>query len=93
VIGERTGGGAHPVVFHQITENIVLKIPNRRSINPITKSNLEGIGVIPDVEIENEKAFDYAYRDSLTYVRDKYENKAKYQYLIDEVEQELSRLI
>ncbi len=31
-------------------------IPNQRSISPITKSNWEGIGVIPDLPVDANKA-------------------------------------
>jgi C-terminal processing protease CtpA/Prc len=72
VIGEVTGGGAHPVIVPQITENVRFKIPNRRAINLITQSNWEGTGVMPDVLIKKEKAFDYAYREALNIVKNKY---------------------
>lgn len=86
VIGEVTGGGAHPVMFAQITESIRIRIPNRRSINPITSSNWEGSGVTPDINIDKEKAFDYAYNEALSYVRNKYEDKANFDFLIKEID-------
>ncbi|WP_025025625.1 S41 family peptidase [Caldalkalibacillus mannanilyticus] len=86
VIGEITGGGAHPVTFQQISENIRFRIPNRRSINPITLSNWEGTGVIPDVQLEQEKAFDYAYTEALHIVREKYKDKPHYAFLVTEID-------
>lgn len=35
-------------------------IPTGRAINPVTKTNWEGTGVKPDIEIEASKAFDTA---------------------------------
>lgn len=56
LIGERTGGGAHPVNFYPLDNGIIAKIPIGRAINPITNSNWEGVGVIPDVSIPEENA-------------------------------------
>jgi C-terminal processing protease CtpA/Prc len=92
VIGEITGGGAHPVMFAQITESIRIKIPNRRSISPITHTNWEGTGVIPDIQIEKEKAFDYAYKEALVSVKKKYQNKENYNFLLKEIEDALLHL-
>jgi C-terminal processing protease CtpA/Prc len=86
VIGEVTGGGAHPVIFTQITENVRFKIPNRRSINPITHSNWEGTGVIPDVQMRKEKAFNYAYKEALSLVKIQYDDDQNYQFLIKDIE-------
>lgn len=60
VIGETTGGGAHPVDFIRLPKNYALIVPYAESINPITKSNWEGVGVIPDVKIDKEKALNKA---------------------------------
>jgi C-terminal processing protease CtpA/Prc len=92
VIGEVTGGGAHPVIVPQITENVRFKIPNRRAINPITQSNWEGTGVIPDVMVEMEKAFDYAYKEALNTVRNKYKGNQNYSFLFKEIEESLAMI-
>lgn len=60
VIGETTGGGAHPVDFIRLPKNYALIVPYAESINPITKTNWEGVGVIPDVKIHKEKALNKA---------------------------------
>jgi C-terminal processing protease CtpA/Prc len=49
IIGAPTWGGAHPVQFYRIGEHFFAGIPNSRSISPITLTNWEGSGVIPDV--------------------------------------------
>jgi C-terminal processing protease CtpA/Prc len=86
VIGEVTGGGAHPVIFNQITDNIRFKIPNRETICPITNSNWEGTGVIPDININKEAAFDLAYKEALSIVKQQYINQQDYTFLIKEIE-------
>ncbi len=49
VVGEVTGGGAHPNEFKRLSANFLASIPIGRAINPITKTNWEGTGVQPDV--------------------------------------------
>ncbi|NHK30891.1 MAG: S41 family peptidase [Asgard group archaeon] len=61
IIGETTGGGAHPLDFHSILDLLVLWLPTGRAINPISKTNWEGVGVEPDISVSSEEAFDKAY--------------------------------
>jgi C-terminal processing protease CtpA/Prc len=49
VIGERTWGGAHPMALYRLGDHFFAAIPHSRTISPITRSNWEGSGVIPDV--------------------------------------------
>ena len=51
IVGETTGGGAHPVRGHRITEHFGIGVPFARAINPITHTNWEGTGVEPDVKV------------------------------------------
>lgn len=51
IVGETTGGGAHPVRGHRITEHFGIGVPFARAINPITQTNWEGTGVEPDVKV------------------------------------------
>jgi hypothetical protein len=56
VIGAITGGGAHPGDFVRLSPHFEVFIPSERSINPITKTNWEGVGVIPDMQVATEDA-------------------------------------
>ena len=56
VIGERTWGGANPAIPHRIGEHFFVTIAGRRVINPITQSNWEGVGVIPDIQAAPDEA-------------------------------------
>jgi hypothetical protein len=49
VVGERTWGGAHPTMPWRLGDHFYAAIPSARSISPITHTNWEGTGVIPDV--------------------------------------------
>jgi hypothetical protein len=51
IIGETTGGGAHPVSGHKIDDHFTIGVPFARAINPISKTNWEGTGVEPDVKV------------------------------------------
>ena len=51
IIGETTGGGAHPVSGHPIDEHFMMGVPFARAINPITRTNWEGVGVEPDIKV------------------------------------------
>ncbi len=51
IIGETTGGGAHPVSGHRIDDHFMIGVPFARAINPISKTNWEGTGVAPDVKV------------------------------------------
>jgi C-terminal processing protease CtpA/Prc len=51
IIGETTGGGAHPVSGHRIDDHFMIGVPFARAVNPITHTNWEGVGVTPDVKV------------------------------------------
>ncbi len=56
IIGESTGGGAHPGGTLPLDEHFAVWLPAGRPINPITNTNWEGTGVLPDVAVPAEKA-------------------------------------
>jgi retinol-binding protein 3 len=56
IIGETTGGGAHPGGGFRITEHFGMFVPTGRAISPITKTNWEGTGVTPDVAVPADQA-------------------------------------
>jgi hypothetical protein len=56
IVGEVTGGGAHPVAGHRIDDRFTIGVPFARAINPITKTNWEGVGVEPDVKVTEADA-------------------------------------
>ena len=54
IVGDTTGGGAHPTRPFPIGQYFVAGIPFARSYNPYTKTNWEGTGVIPDIPVAAE---------------------------------------
>ena len=51
IVGETTGGGAHPVSGRRIDEHFMIGVPFARAINPITHTNWEGVGVEPNIKV------------------------------------------
>lgn len=60
IVGETTGGGAHPIEPYKLNGNFTLIVPVRRAFNPITKTNWEGVGVKPDIKAKAIDALDVA---------------------------------
>ena len=60
IIGETTGGGAHPTGGHPVDAHFMVGVPFARAINPITKTNWEGTGVEPDVKVAADQALEVA---------------------------------
>ena len=63
VVGETTRGGAHSTGGPRVLNDyFIVKMPNGININPITKSNWEGVGVEPNIRTESKDALDTALK-------------------------------
>jgi hypothetical protein len=51
IVGETTGGGAHPVSGYTVADYFMVGVPSAKSLDPVTKTNWEGTGVEPDVKV------------------------------------------
>jgi len=71
LVGETTGGGAHPVSGHRIDEHFMIGVPFARAINPISKTNWEGTGVEPDVKVSAAEALETAEKLALEKIKTK----------------------
>lgn len=65
LIGETTGGGAHPGGEVNVTDKFIVWIPQGRAINPITNTNWEGTGVKPHIEVPANEALETARLEAL----------------------------
>jgi C-terminal processing protease CtpA/Prc len=66
IVGEQTGGGAHSGRgLQRLSPLFTAFIPVGRSINPITKTNWEGVGVEPDIKVPADRALAEAHLDAL----------------------------
>jgi retinol-binding protein 3 len=69
IIGETTGGGAHPTGSVIATDKFFVRVPKGRAINPITNTNWEGTGVTPHIQVSAEKALATAHAKALENLR------------------------
>jgi C-terminal processing protease CtpA/Prc len=95
IVGETTGGGAHPGGMERLSEHFGVFIPAGRAINPISKTNWEGTGVEPDVKVPREQALKVAYLMALKKSVDAIKNeniKADVKTMIEEVQRQLDDL-
>ncbi len=65
LVGEATGGGGHAGARHRLHRHFEAFIPTGRAINPVTQTNWQGCGVVPDVPVPQEEALPVAYRMAL----------------------------
>jgi retinol-binding protein 3 len=68
IVGEVTGGGAHPGGGYGVWERFEAFIPTGRAINPYSKTNWEGTGVLPDVEVPADDALGVARKLALEHM-------------------------
>lgn len=62
LVGERTGGGAHMGRgLQRLSPLFTAFIPTGESLNPVTKTNWENVGVRPDIKVPAEKALAEAH--------------------------------
>lgn len=65
IVGETTGGGAHPGGTVRLSDQFSAFISTGRAINPVTKTNWEGVGVKPDVSVPADEALETARKLAL----------------------------
>lgn len=97
VVGEVTGGGAHPQMPFSVGQGFVVHIPFARSLNPVTKTDWEVTGVIPEFKVDASKALvkaqELIFRKHQTSAKTENE-KHKFEYSINRlyVNQDLGTL-
>ncbi len=71
IIGETTGGGAHPVGgFGFENLGVVCRVSIGRAINPVTGTNWEGVGIPPHIEVPEAEALDRAHIEALKKIKE-----------------------
>jgi hypothetical protein len=56
IIGQVTGGGAHNTFEQAVGKGYIIRIPYGKAVNAVTKTNWEGTGVKPDIEVPANNA-------------------------------------
>ncbi len=80
LVGETTGGGAHPVDRHFFDfgeYHVTMSLPFGRAINPITETNWEGTGVSPHISCSRADALQTAYLDALNTLMEESEDEGQ----------------
>lgn len=65
LVGGVTWGGANPGGMEPIDDHFAMFIPDGAAVNPISKTNWEGVGVKPDVAVDPKSALETARRLAL----------------------------
>ena len=60
LVGEVTAGAANPGDVFKVNSDLEIYIPTGTGKNPITKTNWEGTGVIPEIKTSGENAYSKA---------------------------------
>lgn len=95
IVGETTGGGAHPGGGNRLSAHFGAFIPTGRAINPITKTNWEGTGVEPDVKVPADQALKVAHLAALKKSAEKATDadlKSELQRVIESLQKEVTEL-
>jgi C-terminal processing protease CtpA/Prc len=71
IVGQTTGGGAHPVKMMPINDRFSMMVPYARAVNPISKANWEGVGVKPDIDVPAAEALERAKQEALKKIGDR----------------------
>ena len=81
IVGDTTGGGAHPGGPRRVTDYFAVWVPSGRAINPITKTNWERVGVRPDIAVASDQALRSAHLEALRGLRSKATDSERQQAL------------
>lgn len=66
IVGEASAGGANPGDSNPVGDGLAVFVSNGAPINPITRKNWEGTGVIPEVKVPASQALERAQQLALT---------------------------
>jgi len=77
IIGETTGGGAHPGGMRIASHDFLVWVPTGRAVNPITETNWEGTGIEPHISVPQEEALEKAHAMALEKLMEKAEDEEK----------------
>ncbi len=75
IVGQTTGGGAHPVSGHTVADYFMVGVPFAKSLDPVTETNWEGTGVEPDVKVPAADALETAQKLALEKIQAEKDSK------------------
>jgi len=63
-------GAGNGAMTHKVNERFSVSIASETTINAITKTSFEQVGVIPNIKTSSEEAFDKGYLLALNYLKE-----------------------
>ena len=91
IVGEATGGGAHPTEYKAISGSIILALPESRSEHPVTRQNWQQVGVQPGVVVVADAARERAHLMALVALQGAATNPLRQEALAWDIEYARSR--
>ena len=76
ILGQTTPGAAHSIDFIKMENSFFIQVPVERMMHPITKTDWEGVGVIPDSTTSKEQTLNVAYQQALDHLISQEKNEA-----------------
>lgn len=71
IIGETSGGGAHPFEYRRLSAHFALELPESKSQHPLTGTSWQDVGVVPDVRVSPDQALIVAHRLAREAIKDR----------------------
>ncbi|WP_299314818.1 S41 family peptidase [uncultured Aquimarina sp.] len=65
IVGQNSAGAAHAINFLDLNDKYAIQLPISYSIHPVTKTDWEGVGVVPDINASKSEALKVAYLNAL----------------------------
>lgn len=90
IVGDTTKGGAHSWKEFPLNDTMSIQIPNCQFINPITETDWEGKGVIPDIIATREESKIVAHIELIKLLQSRAESNLKdYEGILTRLKKEL----
>lgn len=86
IIGETTAGAGNGASIHPVNDRFSVQVSSEETINAITKTSFEQVGVIPHIKTTSKEAFSKGYQLALTYLKENNTHDidpSNYEHLID----------
>jgi retinol-binding protein 3 len=77
LVGRATRGGGNPNEIVPVGDDYALSVPIGESISPVNRISWEGVGVKPDIEVDEQQALAVAHRQALGKLREASQDTAQ----------------
>ena len=86
LVGATTRGGGNPNMMLPLRNDYLLSIPIGESVSPVDGGSWEGVGVQPDVAVDEKAALGVAHRQALETLRDKARDESLRASLVKQID-------